>query len=209
MPPFQSRLFNWIYHSPPFQWGRRARYVLQRWFQELPRSVEHFWQDTVPHLFAPSPPPKEFIPLPDRAKLPPWRRFLARVLGRGLSTEERSLTQPSPALIPHGWRALLEEAINYFLRRPKLSPRQQEYENEAGHWPPLPPPGDQITEIKLEPEDPPLYAWIDTHATSLGYAYSPVVNFLLWIDRWVAQLEAWVLKLWRKFWNWLTTYRPA
>lgn len=203
MPPFRSRLFNWIYHSLPFQWGRRARYTLSQWLQELPRVVK----DTVCRLF----PSAIEQTAPDRAQLPPWRRFLTKTSAPKIIRTARDLAPSPKHIIPDRWRALLEEAINYFLRRPKLSPRHQEYENESAHWPPLPPTPDpgQITEVKLEPEEPPLRAWIDTQATSLGYAYSPIVNFFLWLDGQVERLEQWLSQLWRKFWRWLTTYRPA
>ncbi len=201
MPPFQSRLFKWIYHSPPFQWGRRARYALHRWLQTL----ERFWQNTLSNLFTSQ---EKLSPNSPQAKLPPWRRFLAKQTSK-ITSSFRGLALPSTSIVPQQWRTLLEEAINYFLRRPKLSAREREYENESGHWPPLTPAADQITLINLEPEDPPLHAWIDTQATSLGYAYSPLTNFLLCLDRWVAALEKWILSLWRKFWNWLTTYKSA
>ncbi len=203
MPPFQSRLFNWISRSLPFRWGKKARQFIDRYFKELPQIVENLWQDLIPNPQTEMPSPK------DRAKLPPWRRFLARLQTKPIAKAEQRLAESSKAVVPSRWRTLLEEAINYFLRRPKLSSREREYENESGHWPPLPPAADQITEIKLEPEDPPLHAWIETQATSLGYAYSPIVNFLLWLDQWIARIEEWFLKLWRRLWDWLTHYRPA
>lgn len=205
MPPFQSRLFTWISRSLPFRWGRNVRQLIDRWLQELPQAIGHFWQDTLPDLNSPHQIPNP----PDRAKLPPWGRFLAKRRYREITKSNQSLGESPKAIVPSRWRTLLEEAINYFLRRPKLSPSQREYENESGHWPPLPPPMHPITEIKLEPEEPPLYAWIETKATSLGYAYSPVINFLLWLDRWLARLEEWCLKMWRRLWDWLTRHRPA
>jgi len=135
---------------------------------------------------------------------------LARTPLTQLAPQTTALAQAIRDITPSRWRSLLEEAINYFLRRPKLSPRHQEYHNESAHWPPLPPPPDQITAVELEPEEPtPLHAWVDTQATFLGYAYSPLVNFLLWLDRLILRLEEWLIQLWRKFWHWLTTYRPA
>ncbi len=197
MPPFQSRLFRWIYYSPPFQWGRKLRYALHRWLAQTPPAVQavvQFCRETFPRLLqGKAAAPLQPRPSGDLAAPPPTPSSLS----------------PRPrAIVSHRWRTLLEEAMDYFLRRPQLSPTQQAYEQDTEPWPPLPPPQLplEVTEVKL---DPPLQAWIDTPATSLGYAYSPLVNFLLWLDRLVARLEAWLIKLWRTFWQWLTTYHPT
>ncbi|MCS6959532.1 MAG: hypothetical protein RMK91_05725 [Pseudanabaenaceae cyanobacterium SKYGB_i_bin29] len=200
MPPFQSRLFRWIYQSLPFQWGRKLRHALHHWLAKAPQTLQavaQFCQDTLPHLLRGKTTSPLYSPPPADLSSP---------------TAPANTLSPRPrAIILHRWRTLLEEAMDYFLRRPRLSPTQQAYENDTEPWPPLPPPELplEVTSVKLDPPEPPLQAWIDTPATSLGYVYSPLINFLLWLDRLVARLEAWLVKLWRNFWEWLTTYRPA
>lgn len=44
----------------------------------------------------------------------------------------------------------------------------------------------------------PMQAWIETQATFLGYVYSPVMNFIHWLDRLFARLEQWLVKQWHK-----------
>jgi hypothetical protein len=50
----------------------------------------------------------------------------------------------------------------------------------------------------LEEPTPPLRAWIETHATFLGYAYSPIMEVVHWLDRLIARLERSLLWLWRQ-----------
>jgi len=197
MPPFRSRLFNWIFRSFPFQWGRRVRQALQRWLQTIPKNVGHWWLRTTP-----------VYGQQNRSALPPWQRFLTKREINFLTAPSKAIARLSRTIVPSRWQQLLAEAINYFLRRPKLSPREQEYAEESSPWPPLPPPSGQITEVEITPEDSPLHAWIEIPATSLGYAYSPLVNFLLWLDQLIARLEEYFIRLWRRFWLWLTTCRP-
>ncbi|CAN1209493.1 hypothetical protein TUMEXPCC7403_04675 [Tumidithrix helvetica PCC 7403] len=50
----------------------------------------------------------------------------------------------------------------------------------------------------LEEPTPPLRAWIETHATFLGYAYSPIMEIVHWLDRLVARIERSLIGLWQK-----------
>ncbi|MEE3719832.1 hypothetical protein V2H45_24125 [Tumidithrix elongata RA019] len=50
----------------------------------------------------------------------------------------------------------------------------------------------------LEEPTPPLRAWIETHATFLGYAYSPVMEIVHWLDRLVARIERSLIWVWQK-----------
>jgi hypothetical protein len=53
------------------------------------------------------------------------------------------------------------------------------------------------SEYLAEPT-PPLRAWIETHATFLGYAYSPIMEVVYWLDRLIARLERSLIWLWEK-----------
>jgi hypothetical protein len=46
-------------------------------------------------------------------------------------------------------------------------------------------------------------AWIETQAISLGYADSPIIKVLLWLDKLIAKIEQWFIKLWQTIVEWL------
>jgi hypothetical protein len=47
----------------------------------------------------------------------------------------------------------------------------------------------------------PMYAWIETQATFLGYIYNPFVQLIEWLDQLIATVERWIVKLWQKIWG--------
>lgn len=246
MPPFQSRLFNWVYHSLPFQWGRRARQFVQQWSTKVPQQVQTFWEKTIKPLYSllspSSDPPSTSFSQKSTTPLPPWQRALKLRISSKLATPPTDLKQRSSSaetsdLVPYAAtdriRHLLEAALSYFIKRPKLSKKQvqeelQTLEEDQGPWPvppefinpyidtpPLPSSStegeitiaDRESDVSYwvteEAEERPFYAWIDTHATSLGYAYGPLMNFLYRLDRWIARLETWLGKLWKRIKRWL------
>lgn len=44
----------------------------------------------------------------------------------------------------------------------------------------------------------PMQAWIETQATFLGYAYNPIMQFILWLDRLIVALEQWLIRQWQR-----------
>jgi predicted transcriptional regulator len=44
----------------------------------------------------------------------------------------------------------------------------------------------------------PMYAWLETQATFLGYVSSPFVAVLNWLDRLIANVEKWIIRFWRQ-----------
>lgn len=45
-------------------------------------------------------------------------------------------------------------------------------------------------------------AWIETQATFLGYEDSPIIKFLLWLDRIIYKIEQCLIALWQKLVHW-------
>ena len=41
--------------------------------------------------------------------------------------------------------------------------------------------------------------WIETAAEQVGYSKSPIAKFLEWIDRFILQIENWLIKIWNRF----------
>ena len=41
--------------------------------------------------------------------------------------------------------------------------------------------------------------WIETAAEQVGYSKSPIAKFLEWIDRFMLQIENWLIKIWNRF----------
>ncbi|NJK35265.1 MAG: hypothetical protein HC919_10055 [Oscillatoriales cyanobacterium SM2_2_1] len=208
MSRFQSQIMNWLDRSLPVQWGRQARRSLQQWLTQRqsnaaprsPRTITYtYWQGLLRAR-------RDAQPLTGRPAvpaLPPWRFLLMKQAFAQLKQSQ-------------SWDRLLEliaAAIAYFARQPKpkrldgnpdpnwLDPPDfrgdcpQIMPGRAPLWAPIP------EEPDLEPT--PMYAWIDTHATFLGYAYGPVMTLIYWLDRWLARLERLLLR----FWRWLTTYK--
>ncbi len=52
----------------------------------------------------------------------------------------------------------------------------------------------------------PMYAWIETQATFLGYIYNPFVQLIEWLDQLIATVERWIVKLWQKIWGLLSNF---
>lgn len=47
----------------------------------------------------------------------------------------------------------------------------------------------------------PLYAWIETQSTFLGYVYNPFMQLVDWLDQLIANIEKWLIKLWQAMIN--------
>jgi hypothetical protein len=60
---------------------------------------------------------------------------------------------------------------------------------------------DDSFDFEIEERSRPLKAWIETQATFIGYVYSPIMEFIRWIDRLVAKFEQWLVQLWQKTWD--------
>ena len=41
--------------------------------------------------------------------------------------------------------------------------------------------------------------WIETAAEQVGYSKSPIAKLLEWIDRFILQIENWLIKIWNRF----------
>jgi hypothetical protein len=44
----------------------------------------------------------------------------------------------------------------------------------------------------------PMYAWIETQATFLGYIYNPFIQLIEWLDQLIATVERWIINLWQQ-----------
>lgn len=53
----------------------------------------------------------------------------------------------------------------------------------------------------------PMYAWIETQATFLGYIYNPFVQLIEWLDQLIATVERWIINLWQKIWGLLSNFK--
>ncbi|MDX2254799.1 MAG: hypothetical protein NW214_04720 [Pseudanabaenaceae cyanobacterium bins.39] len=94
MPRFQSRLFNWIDHSLPAQWGRKTRRLLDRALaQQLPQDLKE-----LPRLLAYQTAKAALYPVYLLSKATK-QTFPALLRSRQESTEtSKSLSQPQPQL---------------------------------------------------------------------------------------------------------------
>ncbi len=56
-------------------------------------------------------------------------------------------------------------------------------------------------DIKSQESSEPIRAWLDTQATFLGYAYSPVMQLIHWLDRLIASIERWSIQIFLWLWQ--------
>lgn len=56
----------------------------------------------------------------------------------------------------------------------------------------------QNSSIPATESSRPMYAWLETQATFLGYVSSPFVAVLNWLDRLIANIEKWIIKFWQQ-----------
>ncbi len=220
MSLFRSRLFRWLAQSWPVQWGRQARQYLQRPIRQLETwitahlqpAIAPVWEATLHQLLpdgGESPPPLlwlEGVPAePPPAPQSP-RRLVAgvplRLIRVGRSSWQRlragALAPPTTTLdrrVPRkSFAEILAEAIAYYFGRakPSLPP-------ETG-LPVAPPPDipEPMPAASMGALEAPLATpTLETRAVFLGYAYGPLVEFLLWLDRWVERIENFCLRIWR------------
>ncbi len=223
MSLFRSRLFRWLAQSWPVQWGRQVRQQLQRPIRQietwitahLQPAIAPVWEATRHQLLpdgGEAPPPLlwlEGVP----AELPPVpkspRRLVAavplRLIRVGRSSWQRlragALASPTTILdrrVPRkSFAEILAEAIAYYFGRAKPAlPSAPELPGGSGDPPALVPVA--AVPSGLGANEPPLAApTLETRAVFLGYAYGPLVEFLLWLDRWVERIENFCLRLWR------------
>jgi hypothetical protein len=45
-------------------------------------------------------------------------------------------------------------------------------------------------------------AWLETQTEFLGHADSPIIKFLIWLDRIILKIEKWLAPIWQKLINW-------
>ena len=62
----------------------------------------------------------------------------------------------------------------------------------------IPARSQQLVDSSFSSQDSsrPLYAWIETPATFLGYVYNPFMQLLSWLDLLIANIEKLIIKLW-------------
>jgi hypothetical protein len=53
----------------------------------------------------------------------------------------------------------------------------------------------------------PMYAWIETQATFLGYISNPFGQFIEWLDQLIANVERWIINLWQKIWGLFSNFK--
>ncbi|MFQ3679139.1 MAG: hypothetical protein SNJ60_01325 [Pseudanabaenaceae cyanobacterium] len=172
---------------------------------------------------APPPPPLLWLeglplePLPEPPARLPSRRFTARAGVRLVkvwhalrSREAGALAPPVTTLdrrVPRkSFAEILAEAIAYYFGRakPSLPP------DMGAHLETLAaPPGKTEPLMATAPQPPTLAAEVpptvptlETRAVFLGYAYGPLLEFLLWLDRWAERIENFCLRIWRWLGRW-------
>jgi len=52
--------------------------------------------------------------------------------------------------------------------------------------------------VPVKESSRPMYAWIETQATFLGYVYNPFMQLLDWLDRLIANIERSIIRLWQQ-----------
>ncbi len=224
MSLFRSRLFRWLAQLWPVQWGRQARQQLQRPIRQigtwitahLQPAIAPVWEATRQHGLPEAPPPLlwlEGVPAEPPAPQSPrrlgagvplrlirvgrasWQRLRAGALAPPTATLDRRVPRKSFAEI-------LAEAIAYYFGRAKPAlPSAPEGPGDRGDAPALVPeagvPMAAVSSAREANEPPLTVPTLETRAVFLGYAYGPLVEFLLWLDRWVERIENFCLRLWR------------
>ncbi len=121
---------------------------------------------------------------------------------------------------------LIVRAIAYFQKKKRTLPapalpsaevdRMMRYSamgaEETVPWlddpqPPSKPISTAVLEKQVEPweaelDDHCMRAWIETQATFLGYADSPIIKFLLWLDGIILKIEQCLIAIWQKLVSW-------
>ncbi|MGQ9866079.1 MAG: hypothetical protein ACUVSQ_07310 [Pseudanabaenaceae cyanobacterium] len=182
------------------------------WLEGVPTGVESppppLWLEEVPAgVELPPPPPRRLAAV--RVRLvrigrASWQRLRGGALAPPIVTLDRRIPRKSFAEI-------LAEAIAYYFgrRKPSLSPTLG-LTVADGVEPPATvsahDSGQEPVAVPIPPlraiEAPAAVPTLETRAVFLGYAYGPLVEFLLWLDRWVERIENFCLRIWRWLRQW-------
>ncbi|MFN3927116.1 MAG: hypothetical protein ACK4QL_07290 [Pseudanabaenaceae cyanobacterium] len=223
---FESYLFRWLERSLPVQLGRKARRIFDQFLHKLAHKLEEIVnpQPAVTNHLPVRKLLKPVYALVKRlvATPSPLKPEVTHQTTE-ISSIDPDLTN---AIMPLGklsrkrikLEELIQQAIAYFFRRnrslpdgkaERLAMYEEIFDDLYGkiiitqEQPPLTTTaqtvGSPATGIDIwleEVESYSMRAWIETQAIPLGYAESPVMKFLLWLDKIIAKIEQWFIKLW-------------
>ncbi|NJK61174.1 MAG: hypothetical protein HC918_14355 [Oscillatoriales cyanobacterium SM2_1_8] len=192
---------------------------------KLQPAIAPVWEATLQRLLPPGaeppPPPLWLTGLP--AEVPPkhprrlaagvpirlvraWRASVQHLRAGALAPPTTTLDRRVPR---KSFAEILAEAIAYYFGRAKPAlPTATERNFAAAAPSSLPdaagaiaprPVGLAPPESSPAPGPPPV---LETRAVFLGYAYGPLVEFLLWLDRWAERIENFCLRIWRWLGRW-------